>query len=154
TLFSIRDPSLRHFESEVHMAGHSQPHVDPGTPSVAYLFLLLLVPIPLAHPQQPSTVMQDVTGSLVALSTPDISASAHWYEDKLGFRLVKDGPMGKDLHFALLRSGENIVELIHNPEARPLAKAVPGIKDPFEVHGIFKLGFTIRNLDTVFADLK
>ena len=101
-----------------------------------------------------SAVMQNVSGSLVALSTPDASAAAHWYEEKLGFHLVKEGQMGKGLRFTLLRYGDNIVELIQNPEARPLAEAVPGIRDPFEIHGIFKLGFTVRNLDHVFADLK
>jgi hypothetical protein len=62
--------------------------------------------------------------------------------------------MGKGLRFALLRSDDNILELIQNPKARPLSKAVPGIKDPFEIHGIFKLGFTVRNFEGVFADLK
>jgi len=101
-----------------------------------------------------STVMHQVSGSLVALSTPDVSAAAHWYQEKLGFHLVKEGQMGKGLRLALLRYDDNIVELIQNPEARPLAEAVPGIKDPFEVHGIFKIGFTVRNFDDVFADLK
>ena len=101
-----------------------------------------------------SVAMAHVTGSLVALSTPNVSAAAKWYENSLGFRMVKQGEMGKGLKFALLRYDDNIVELIQNPEARPLAQAVPGMKDPFELYGIFKLGFTIRNLDDVFADLK
>jgi hypothetical protein len=66
----------------------------------------------------------------------------------------KRGPNGKNLRFALLRYDDNILELIQNPEARPLAKAVPGIKDPFEIHGIFKTGFTVHNLDDVFNQLK
>jgi hypothetical protein len=85
-------------------------------------------------------VMREVTGSLVALSTPDVGRAAKWYEEKLGFHLVKAGQMGKGLQFALLRHEDNIVELIQNPQAQPLEKAVPGIKDPFEIHGIFKLG--------------
>jgi len=101
-----------------------------------------------------SPVMQHVSGSLVALSTPDASTAARWYEEKLGFQLVKEGQMGKGLRFALPRYDDNVLELIQNPEARPLAKAIPGIKDPFEVYGIFKIGFTVRNLDDVFADLK
>jgi catechol 2,3-dioxygenase-like lactoylglutathione lyase family enzyme len=99
-------------------------------------------------------VMKNVSGSLVALSTPDVVAAARWYEETLGFHPVKSGQMGKGLRFALLRSDDNILELIQNPEARPLSKAVPGIKDPFEIHGIFKLGFTVRNFEGVFADLK
>ncbi len=137
------------------MAGLSPEFAHrPSSQWLKFLFACLLAAPALAHSQQPPAVMDDVTGSLVALSTPDLSATSHWYEEKLGFQLVKDGSMGKDLRFALLRSGDNIVEIIHNPAARPLAKAVPDIKDPFEIHGIFKLGFTVRNLDTVFADLK
>jgi catechol 2,3-dioxygenase-like lactoylglutathione lyase family enzyme len=101
-----------------------------------------------------SPVMRQVSGSLVALSTPDAPATARWYQENLGFHLVKEGQMGKDLHFALLRYDDNILELIQNPEARPLAQVVPGIKDPFEIHGIFKLGFTVRNFDSVFVDLQ
>ena len=101
-----------------------------------------------------SEVMHQVTGSLIALSTPDASVTARWYQDKLGFHLVRAGQMGKSLRFALLRYDDNILELIQNPEARPLAEAVPGIKDPFEIHGIFKAGFTVHNLDDVFAHLK
>jgi len=98
--------------------------------------------------------MGNVTGSLVALSTPDVSTAARWYEEKLGFELAKKGQMGKGLHFALLRYDDNIVELIQNPAARPLREAAPGVKDPFEIHGIFKIGFTVRDLDGVFADLQ
>jgi len=101
-----------------------------------------------------SAVMHYVSGSLIALSTPDASVAARWYQDKLGFHLVKEGQMGKDLRFALLQYGDNILELIQNPEAQPLVKAVPGIKDPFEIYGIFKTGFTVHNLDDVFTDLK
>ena len=99
-------------------------------------------------------VMHEVTGSLVALSTPDVERAAKWYQDKLGFHLVKAGHMGEGLQFTLLRHQDNIVELIQNPRALPLRKALPGIKDPFEIHGIFKLGFTVRNFDQVFAELK
>jgi catechol 2,3-dioxygenase-like lactoylglutathione lyase family enzyme len=106
-----------------------------------------------SHESQ-SAVMHHVSGSLIALSTPDASAAAHWYEDKFGFHLIKEGQMGKDLRFALLRYDDNILELIQNPKARPLVEAIPGIKDPFEVHGIFKAGFTVHNLDDVFGELK
>ena len=116
--------------------------------------ILVLISVRLAGPEEPAAVMQEVSGSLIALSTPDASASARWYEEKLGYHPVKNGSMGKNLRFALLRSGDNIVELIQNPEARPLAKAAPGIRDPFEIHGVFKIGFTVRSLDAVLADLK
>jgi len=104
--------------------------------------------------QPPETVMNHVTGSLIALSTPDVAATAKWYQEQLGFKPVKSGEMGKDLRFALLRYDDNILELIQNPHAKPLAQAVPGLKDPFEVYGVFKLGFTVRNLDEVLGSLK
>lgn len=101
-----------------------------------------------------SAVMNHASGSFIALSTPNESKTARWYQDKFGFQMVKEGQMGKDQRFALLRFDNNILELIENPEARPLAKAVPGIKDPFEVHGIFKTGFTVDKLDEVFETLE
>jgi len=101
-----------------------------------------------------STVIEHVAGAFIALSTPDAAKTARWYQDKFGFRLVKEGEMGKDLRFALLRYDNNILELIQNPRARPLAEAVPGIKDPFEIHGIFKTGFTVDKLDEVFSLLQ
>jgi catechol 2,3-dioxygenase-like lactoylglutathione lyase family enzyme len=99
-------------------------------------------------------VMRHVSGTFIALSTPDASRAARWYQHTLGFNLVKEGQIGKGLRFVLLRYDDNILELIQNPEARPLAEAVPGIKDPFEIHGIFKTGFTVNKLDEVFAQLK
>ena len=102
----------------------------------------------------PAAVMNHASGSFIALSTPNESRTARWYQDKLGFQMVKEGQMGKDQRFALLRFDNNILELIENPGARPLAKAVPGIKDPFEVHGIFKTGFTVDKLDEVFEALE
>ena len=101
-----------------------------------------------------AAVMNHASGSFIALSTPNESRTARWYQDKFGFQMVKEGQMGKDQRFALLRFDNNILELIENPEARPLAKAVPGIKDPFEVHGIFKTGFTVDKLDEVFETLE
>jgi catechol 2,3-dioxygenase-like lactoylglutathione lyase family enzyme len=104
--------------------------------------------------QHHPAVMQHVSGAFIALSTPDASRTARWYQDALGFNVVKEGQMGKGLRFVLLRYDDNILELIQNPEARPLTEAVPGIKDPFEIHGIFKTGFTVNKLDEVFALLK
>ena len=105
-----------------------------------------------ARPQ--SVVMQHVSGAFIALSTPNASATARWYQGKFGFHLVKEGQMGKGLRFALLRYENNVLELIQNPAARPLAQAVPGIQDPFEIHGIFKTGFTVDKLDEVFETLQ
>lgn len=88
------------------------------------------------------------------MSTPDVARATKWYEEKLGFHPAKAGQRGKGLQFALLRHEDNIVELIQNPQAQPLGKVVSGIQDPFEVYGIFKLGFTVREFDKVFAELK
>ena len=115
-------------------------------------FCIVLIGTEQARPQ--SVVMQHVSGAFIALSTPNASATAHWYQDKFGFRLVKEGQMGKGLRFALLRYDNNILELIQNPAARPLAQAVPGSQDPFEIHGIFKTGFTVDKLDEVFEALE
>jgi catechol 2,3-dioxygenase-like lactoylglutathione lyase family enzyme len=70
--------------------------------------------------------MHHVSGSLIALSTPDSSAAAHWYQDKLGFQLVKEGRMGKDLRFALLRYDDNILRTYPKSRSEALGESRPG----------------------------
>jgi len=62
-------------------------------------------------------VMREVTGSLVALSTPDAARATKWYEEKLGFYDVKAGRMGKGLQFSLLRHEDNVVADPESPGA-------------------------------------
>jgi hypothetical protein len=70
---------------------------------------------------RPSTGTQfKATGAFFALSVPDMQASAKWYSEKLGLRLI--------------------VELIQDDNALPLSKAAPASTRRESVHGMFKAG--------------
>ena len=122
--------------------------------------LLLCLAIPaLARAQSAQTVNQpaavQVAGSFFALSVPDVETSSKWYADKLGLKVAmqmaksKDGPAVR-----ILVGGGLIVELIEVEKAVPLSKAAPAISATELVHGIFKAGVIVDDLDQVIALLK
>ena len=44
--------------------------------------------------------------------------------------------------------------MVQRADAKPLAKAVPGAKRAYEVHGLFKAGFHVADLDAVYKRVK
>lgn len=98
----------------------------------------------------PDRPLAGVDGTFIALSVPDSAAAAAWYREKLGYEVIAQGEApNKIARFALLRHGANVLELIEHAEARPLAAA--GAKAAHQLHGIFKAGFTVADLDAMYA---
>jgi catechol 2,3-dioxygenase-like lactoylglutathione lyase family enzyme len=95
------------------------------------------------------------TGSYFALSVADIAATKKWYAETLGFQLVKEGksPDGT-VQFALLQMDGAVLELLQMAKAQPLPKAAPGVHEAFEVHGLFKAGFVVRDLQAVYRRIQ
>lgn len=95
-------------------------------------------------------------GGFVALVVPDLDESAHWYESKLGLKIVKDHAMRPDKMAAvtILQANGLIVELIWFQDAVPLSKVAPHLKGNQELHGILKAGFVVDDLDATFNELK
>jgi catechol 2,3-dioxygenase-like lactoylglutathione lyase family enzyme len=94
------------------------------------------------------------TGAFFALSVADLNASARWYSDKLGLKVVTQTPR-HDKAAAVVLEGEGlIVELIHHDDAVPLGKAAPGVKSNIEVHGLVKAGVIVPDFDRTLAILK
>jgi len=89
------------------------------------------------------------TGSFFALSVADLSASTHWYEEKLGLKVVMQVPKKEGQSaVTVLEGGQLIVELIQNDDAGPAEK------NPLLVHGIFKAGAIVDDFDKTVAMLK
>lgn len=44
--------------------------------------------------------------------------------------------------------------MVQHHDARPLAKAAPGIKEAHRIHGIFKVGFHVADLNAVHRQVK
>lgn len=122
------------------------------------LLFLLAVPL-LVCGQSPQTVSQPASihtsGAFFALSVADADASAKWYSEKLGLKLAMQVAKGKDTPAVrILAGGGLIVELVEIEKAVPLSKAAPSISASELVHGIFKAGVVVDDLDQVIALLK
>jgi catechol 2,3-dioxygenase-like lactoylglutathione lyase family enzyme len=94
-------------------------------------------------------------GAFVALSVADLDPMVAWYRDTLGFRVLKAGTApNKPIRFALLEQGSALVELLQLSDSRPFAAAAPGVAQSHLVHGFFKSGFVVADIDRVYQQLR
>ncbi len=86
------------------------------------------------------------------LSVGDLSAMVAFYRDVLGFRVHQEGTVpGRNIGFALMRSGHALIELLSFPDAVPPAPPLAGTGGAPSVRGMFKAGWVVEDLDRVHA---
>lgn len=83
-----------------------------------------------------------------ALSVRDIDRSITWYEEHLDFTVLSRASNEQRKGAVLSRPG-TLLEVAEFDGALPLAGLVGGV-EPHQVHGIFKLGFVVTDLDAAF----
>ena len=89
-------------------------------------------------PPAPPAPVLVVAGSFFALSVADLDASAKWYTETLGLRVVMQVPRQNKTAVTVLEGGGLIVELIQHDDARPSG-------DRLLVHGVFKVGVVVED---------
>lgn len=94
------------------------------------------------------------TGSFIALSVPDVAASARWYREKLGLRVILEPPKSGEAIVVILEGGGLLVELIQHDAAKPLGTAAPGVPGSLYVHGYFKSGLIVEDFDRTMAAIR
>jgi len=94
------------------------------------------------------------SGAFFALSVSDIAASARWYEDKLGLKIIAKPPRSGPADVMVLEGNGLIVELIQHDEAVPRDRLLPAVDDAFRVHGYFKAGLIVKDFDATLAALR
>ncbi len=98
---------------------------------------------------------QDLPRGFVALSVPDLDASAGWYASKLDLRVVKHAlAADKKSAVTILEGSVLSVELIWLAHAVPLSKITPELKGTHELNGIFKSGVYVQDLDLALRTLR
>jgi catechol-2,3-dioxygenase len=115
---------------------------------VAGLACMLALPAPVVHAVPPDRAPFKTEGAFFALSVVDLASSASWYRDKLGLEVVMQVPVQNGIGVTVLEGGGLTVELIQNAQARPPAG------DPQLVHGYFKSGMIVKDLDRTLATLR
>ncbi len=96
-----------------------------------------------------------VSGGFVAISVPNLEASANWYVEKLGLKIVKHATSADKKSAVTILQGNGLsVELIWLADAVSLSKLAPELKGSHQVHGIFKSGIFVDDLDSALKQLK
>jgi catechol 2,3-dioxygenase-like lactoylglutathione lyase family enzyme len=93
------------------------------------------------------------TGAFFGVSVPDLEASARWYEEKLGLKVVMRAPKANGSAATVLEGDGLIVELIQRDGARPW-NAVSTETNRTLVHGLFKTGVIVADFDRTLAMLR
>ena len=90
-------------------------------------------------------------GAFIALSVADLDRVLPFYRDTLGFRVFSEGtpPDRPAIKFALLQRGNALLEVVQLPDAKPRAD---GVAAP-QIHGFFKCGFVVDDIDAAYARL-
>ena len=109
------------------------------------------------HAQGAATVAPEsirAAGGFIALSVADLDASAIWYQDKLGLRVAMRPPKNPNSSVVVLEGDGLIVELVQHDEAKSLAGATSSTRGALYVHGIFKAGVMVEDLDRLLVQFR
>jgi len=91
----------------------------------------------------------------LAISVNDVEASTHWYTSVFGLSVLKDLPSSdSSVHTRILSSDDLLVELSEHSRARSLQSYAGAPAPGYLVHGFFKAGFFVENLDHAVDVLK
>ena len=107
-------------------------------------------------PESAGAPFSAVKAGFVAIVVPDLDASAKWYASKLDLKVVKENAMRPDKRAAVtILQGHGLsVELVWFRDAVPLSSVAPQLKGSHELHGIFKAGVVVDDLDSTLNELK
>lgn len=89
-------------------------------------------------------------GAFFALSAADADGLADWYEAQLGFER-RASHANAEREAILLRRPGVLLEIAGFNEARARDSLSPALES-YLVHGIFKIGFIVADLDASFAN--
>ena len=122
-------------------------------------FPIVVATVSLLLSARPSTAQDTGTpfqtgGAFFALSVPDVAASARWYREKLGLKVILEPPRSADASVVILEGGGLIVELLQHNAARPLRAIAPDVRENYRVHGFFKAGVIVDDFDRTLAALR
>jgi catechol 2,3-dioxygenase-like lactoylglutathione lyase family enzyme len=112
--------------------------------------LMLLV---LAGIARASDAITPAAPQFVALSVPDAAASARWYQEAFGLRVLDEiKPGDGTAHVIILTSDTLLLEILQLRAAR--AAGQQAVQNPQLTHGVFKVGFRVPDLDAAVGKMR
>jgi catechol 2,3-dioxygenase-like lactoylglutathione lyase family enzyme len=104
-------------------------------------------------PQTPVSPWAEPHGAFFALSVPDADATAAWYQKQLGFRVISEGEAPDAIARGILLEGHgSLLEIVQHSKAKPLKTVLPH-GEAHQIHGIFKIGFHVRDIDSAYKTM-
>jgi predicted enzyme related to lactoylglutathione lyase len=101
----------------------------------------------------PPAAADTVPPVFFAVSVADLNASVKWYGDHLDLTPTRL-PGTPQAKVALLQGKGLVVELVQHSEAFDLESRLPELQKRYLVHGLFKVGFYVKDLDATVDRLK
>lgn len=129
-----------------------------GIFSVVLVAALLLLPAagqepPLPPAAPPQTL--EASPFFTALSVSSVETSAAWYGKVFGFEVVrKIEQPERGLRIFLLRKPGALLELVETKAATKPTDLEPPLERRFLLHGVFKVGFLVEDLDQTIGRLE
>jgi catechol 2,3-dioxygenase-like lactoylglutathione lyase family enzyme len=117
------------------------------------LFILAVV-AGTANAQAPASPPFSTRGAFLGISVPDLDASARWYVEKFGMRVIFEPPASGGYSVRVMQGGGLTIELLHNAAAAPLRSVAPTVTHSTMVHGIFKGGIFVDDYERTLAVLR
>ena len=97
-------------------------------------------------------VEQNLQFQFVSLIVKDVSSSVEWYSEVMGFSLEKEFVNEeRGLKIANLSNEQGAIELIEISGSVSPEDAIPNFSKKLRIHGIFKVGFGVKDFDTWIA---
>lgn len=120
---------------------------------LACSFFAFSLPTPAATPTAVAETARE--GAFIALSVADLDKQVAWYRAVLGFSIVeqRDVPE-RGIRFVLLEREGSLIEMLQLPEARARLEVDPAATGASRIHGFFKAGFVVRDIDRLQQELQ
>lgn len=97
----------------------------------------------------------DATPFFTALSVKSVEASVAWYGKVFGFEVVRKMELpGRGLRIFLVRTPGALLELVEAEAATAPAVLKPPLERRLLLHGVFKVGFRVGDLDEAIRRLE
>ena len=88
------------------------------------------------------------------ISVPNMDETVAWYQTMFDMETIRIPPLDTVASIAVLRNKGLMVEVIEHKGSAPVERYVPGLNRRFLIHGLFKVGFFVRNIDEWVARLE
>lgn len=98
-------------------------------------------------------VIKPVAPQFIALSVPDAAASARWYREAFGLRVLDEIKAEDGAGYVVILTSDTLLlEILQLRAGKP--RANDDVQNPERTHGIFKVGFHVPDLDAAVKRLR